>query len=132
MRLGKFMKIALGFLALFLLSGCSSKCDDGCLVVNGEKLPFSDAETLLLQCDNFRTSPLSFDAINLSFNEISNRTNNNPNAPLMSAHMDYVFISESPLVFDRKNENNFLKHKQIRQACLQLRHDFNGDRYWVN
>ncbi len=126
------MKIALGFLALFLLSGCTSKCDEGCLIVNGEKLPFGYAETLLLQCDNFRTSPLSFDAINLSFNEISKRTNNDPNAPLMSVHMDYVFISESPLVFDRKTKNNFLKHNEIRQACLQLRRDFNSDRYWVN
>ena len=126
------MKIVLGLFALFLLSGCTGECDEGCLIVNGEKLPFRDAETLLVQCDDFRASPLSFDAVNLSFNEISKRTDNDPTAPLMSIHMDYVFISESPLVFDRKIKNNFLKYKKIRQACLQLRHDFNGDRYWVN
>ena len=126
------MKIIFGFLALLLLSGCSNKCDEGCLVVNGKKMPFGDAETLVSKCDRFRNSSLSFDAINLSFDEISKRTNNDPNAPLMSVHMDYVYISESPLVFNRKAENIFLKHNEINQACIQLRRDFNGDRYWVN
>lgn len=126
------MKVILSFLALFLLNGCSKKCDYGCLIVNGKKMPFVEAETLVSQCDSFRNSSLSFDAINLSFNEISKRTNNDPNAPLMSVHMDYVFISESPLVFDRKTKNNFLKHNEINQACIQLKRDFNGDRSWIN
>lgn len=126
------MKIALGLLALFLISGCSSKCDDGCLIVNGEKMPFFDAETLVSNCNHFINSPSSRLAVSLSYEEIAERTNNDHNTPLMSAYMSYISISESPLVFNRNEENSHLKHNEIRQACLQLRHDFNGDRYWVN
>lgn len=126
------MKIALGFLALFLLSGCTSKCDEGCLIVNGEKLPFGDAETLFSKCNHFINSSSSRLAVGLSYGEIAERTNNDPHAPLMSTHMDYISISESPLVFNRSEENSSLKHNEIIQACVQLRRDFNGDRYWVN
>ncbi|MBB4836617.1 hypothetical protein [Acinetobacter schindleri] len=126
------MKIALGLVALFLLSGCSSKCDDGCLVVDGEKIPFFDAETLVSNCNHFINSSSSRLAVGLSYEEISERTNNDPNTPLMSTYMSYISISESPLVFNRNEENSHLKHNQIVQACVQLRRDFNSDRYWVN
>lgn len=126
------MRIIFGFLSLFLLVGCSSKCDDGCLIINGEKMPFFDAETLVSNCNHFINSPSSRLAVGLSYEEIAERTNNDPNTPLMSTYMSYISISESPLVFNRSEENFSLKHNEIRQACVQLRQDFNGDRYWVN
>lgn len=126
------MKIILGLLFLIVLSGCSSKCADGCLIVNGEKLSFIEAETLVSKCDHVIHNFLSRQAVSLSFQEISDRTNNDPNSPLMSIYMDYVSISESPLVFNRKEKNPYVKHNEIIQACVQLKRDFNTDRYWTN
>ena len=126
------MKIILGLLSLIVLSGCSSKCDDGCLIVNGEKLSFTEAETLVAKCDHVIHSFLSRQAVSLSYQEVSERTNNDPNSPLMSIYMDYVSISESPLVFDRNEKNPNIKHNEMIQACVQIKRDFNTDRYWTN
>lgn len=125
------MRILFGLIFFLSLTGCSSKCDEGCLLVNGEKIPFGDAEILVSQCDRFRNSSSRYDAVGLGFNEISKKTNNNPNSPLMNTHMDYVFISESPLVFNRETKNVFKKTDEIVQACIQLKQDFNNDRLWT-
>lgn len=53
------MKIIYGLLSLLILNGCSSKCDNGCFILNGEKLSFVDAEMLVSQCDHFRTNFLA-------------------------------------------------------------------------
>lgn len=126
------MKIIYGVLCLIILSGCSSKCNEGCFVLNGEKLSFVDAEMLISQCDKFITNFFSRQAVSLSYREIADRTNNNPDTPLMSAYMSYISISESPLIYDRKEKNQYIKHNQIIQACVQLRRDFNTDRFWTN
>lgn len=109
----------------------SNKCSEGCLVVNGKKIPFWEAETLVSQCDRFRQSSLGRMAVSLSYTEIEKRTNRNPDAPLMNTYFDYVFISESPLVFNRRTKDTNLKYREIVQACVQLKRDFNGDRYWT-
>ncbi len=109
----------------------SNKCSEGCLVVNGKKLTFDEAETLVYQCDSFRRSNFGRMAIGLSYSEIAKRINNNPNAPLMIAHLDYAQISASPLAFTRKTADINLKYREIVQACVQLKRDFNGDRYWT-
>ena len=92
------MKIIYGLLSLLILNGCSSKCDNGCFILNGEELSFVDAEMLVSQCDHFRTNFFSRQAVSLSYREIADRTNNDPNTPLMSTYMSYMSISESPLI----------------------------------
>ena len=126
------MKIIYGLLSLLILNGCSSKCDNGCFILNGEELSFVDAEMLVSQCDHFRTNFFSRQAVSLSYREIADITNNDPNTPLMSTYMSYMSISESPLIYDRKEKNPYIKHNQIIQACVQLRRDFNTDRFWTN
>lgn len=125
------MHILFGVIFLLSLIGCSSKCDEGCLLVSGEKIPFWDAKALVSQCDSFRNSSLRYDAVGLGFDEISKKTNNDPNTLLMSTYMNYMSISESPLVFERQTKNIFKKTDEIVQACIQLKQDFNNDRLWT-
>lgn len=108
------------------------KCSEsGCLVVNGKNLSFDEAESLLYTCDSFRQSRMGRMAVSLDYGEIAKRTNNNPNTPLMDTYMHYIAISESPLAFSRKAKDANLKYHEIVQACVQLKRDFNGDRYWI-
>lgn len=123
----------LGPLLLTLVTqiSCSSKCSDGCLTTQGEKLSLSDAEQLVYYCDIFTRNGVGRMALRLSYDEVAQRTDSDLNHPLMMAFLTYEDLYKSPLVFYRADSAKDVDYMEIVRSCNQLKRDFHSDRKWT-
>lgn len=131
------MKILVSLLPIILFiqtaqAGFFNKCSDyGCLVVNGKKLSFDEAEQLAYQCETFTYRNLGRIALQSNYKEIAQRTGNDVNHPLMMAYLAYSDLYKSPLLFTRAKSSKDINYNEIVRSCNQFHSDFNSNRNWV-
>lgn len=131
------MKKLFIFISVILFSsitqaGFFNKCSDyGCLIINGKKLSFDEAEQLVYHCDTFTNRGMGRIALQSSYSEIAKRTGNDVNSPLMMAYLAYSDLYDSPLSFKRAKSAKDVNYSEIVRSCNQLKNNFNSNRNWV-
>lgn len=90
-----------------------------CFVIQGDLMPFDEAEALGEDCSIFTRGNVGARAVTMSWPEVLKATASNVNHPLMMAHLAYSRLYDSPLKYSRRVPIK-QAYAPIRVACGQV------------